>query len=344
MSRCLCIRTNGQQGWSQRCKNGSADCPVACFVALATLMLLFIATTPAAAQSCSTSGLNINYGTLNPASSGPVDAAATLQFFCSGTPGQTLRLCVEFAPGSPTIGVGYRAMAGGPSLLQHELFTSASRTTIWGSWGNVVASYVPYPNGFQIDTVLNSSGNSSPIVNVYGRVFGGQTGLTSGGYYGGGNTIGVRYGYAGASGCPTGSGTFTGSMNAYATVNPSCQVSASAINFGAHGSLSSDIDATGTITVQCVNGTPYHIGLSAGSGSGATIANRKMTSGANSVIYSIYSNSGRTVLWGDTVGSNTVASTGTGSSQNFTAFARVPTQITPPPTTYADTIAVTVTY
>lgn len=312
--------------------------------ALAILVLFAVAPSPAAAQSCGTSGLNINYGTLNPASSTPTDAISTIQFFCSGLPLFTVRLCVEFGPGSPTISGGYRAMQGGSSLLRHELFTKASRTTIWGSWGSVASSYVPYPNGFQIDTVLGIFGNSSPVVNVYGRVFGGQTGMTAGGYYGGGNHIGVRYGYAVSGGCPTGSGTFTGSANAFATVDSTCTVSATAINFGSVGSLGSNIDTTGTISIQCVNGTAYNIGLSAGTGSGATVAARKMTGGAGSVTYSIYSNSGRTTVWGDTVGSNTVASTGTGSNQNFTTYARVPVQATPPAGTYTDTITVTVTY
>lgn len=317
---------------------------VAAVVALAALVGIALNPVPAAAQSCGTSGLNIDYGTFNPASSGPIDVATTLQFFCSGTPGQTIRLCVEFGPGAPTISGGYRAMQGGSSLLRHEFFTNASRTTIWGSWGSVAPTYVPYPNGFQIDTTLNGVGNSSPTVNVYGRVYGGQTGMTSGGYYGGGNNIGARYGYAGGAGCPTGSGTFTGSMNAFATVNSTCTVSATAINFGSAGSLSSNINATGTITVQCVNGTAYSIGLGAGIGSGATVANRKMTGGAATVTYGIYSNSGRTTVWGDTIGINTVGSTGTGGNQNFTAYARVPAQATPAAGTYTDTITVTVTY
>jgi len=39
-----------------------------------------------------------------------------------------------------------------------------------------------------------------------------------------------------------------------------------------------------------------------------------------------------------------VANTGTGSSQSFTVYGRIPTQTTPSPDTYTDTITVTVTY
>ena len=69
-----------------------------------------------------------------------------------------------------------------------------------------------------------------------------------------------------------------------------------------------------------------------------------MTSGANTVNYTLYSNSGRTTLWGNTVGTDTVAATGNGASQSYTVYGRVPTQAAPAPGTYTDTITVTVTY
>jgi len=47
---------------------------------------------------------------------------------------------------------------------------------------------------------------------------------------------------------------------------------------------------------------------------------------------------------GNTVGTNTVSGTGSGAAQNFTVFGRVPSQTTPPPATYSDTIVTTVTY
>ena len=96
--------------------------------------------------------------------------------------------------------------------------------------------------------------------------------------------------------------------------------------------------------MQCTNTTPYNIGLSAGTGSGSTVTTRKMTSGGATINYSLYSNAGRTTNWGDTVGVDTVSSTGNGASQGFTVYGRVTAQTTPAPSTYTDTITVTVTY
>ena len=58
----------------------------------------------------------------------------------------------------------------------------------------------------------------------------------------------------------------------------------------------------------------------------------------------LYSNSGRTVVWGNTVGTNTIAGTGNGSVHNLTVYGSVPAQTTPAAGTYTDTITVTVTY
>lgn len=139
--------------------------------------------------------------------------------------------------------------------------------------------------------------------------------------------------------------TTTSSFTVQITITASCTiVSAGALNFGSSGVLAANVDQASTLQVQCTNTTPYNIGLDAGTGTGATVAVRKLTNGGDTINYSLYSDAGRTTVWGNTVGTNTVASTGTGAAQNFTIFGRVPPQTTPAPATYSDTITVTVTY
>jgi spore coat protein U-like protein len=128
-------------------------------------------------------------------------------------------------------------------------------------------------------------------------------------------------------------------------IGASCTInSASTLNFGAQGVLTANVDQTSTLQVQCTNTTPYNIGLNAGTGTGATVASRKMTSGANTVNYSLYSDAGRTTVWGNTVGTDTVAGTGDGAAQSYSVYGRVPAQTTPAPGSYSDTVTVTVTY
>ena len=139
--------------------------------------------------------------------------------------------------------------------------------------------------------------------------------------------------------------TTTSTFTVQATIIASCTInSASTLNFGSIGVLTAAVNQTSTLQVQCTNTTPYNIGLDVGTGTGATVAVRKMTSGANTVNYSLYSDSGHTVVWGTTVGTNTVAATGNGAAQSYTVYGQVPAQTTPAPATYTDTITVTVTY
>jgi len=150
---------------------------------------------------------------------------------------------------------------------------------------------------------------------------------------------------AALSGGPAFATTTTSSFTVQITIQASCTIlSASTLNFGTQGVLGAAVNQTSTIAVQCTNTTPYNIGLNAGTATGATVTTRKMTNGAATVSYALYSDSGRTTNWGNTVGTDTVAGTGNGASQSYTVYGQVPAQTTPAPNTYTDTITVTVTY
>ena len=140
--------------------------------------------------------------------------------------------------------------------------------------------------------------------------------------------------------------TATTQFNVQITINAECQINSAAdLNFGASGVIDTAVEATSAIAVQCTNGTPYNIGLNAGQGAGATVAARLMT-GPNSetVTYSLYTDAGHATVWGNTIGTDTVTGSGTGSEQSYTVFGQVPTQATPTPGAYNDVITVTLTY
>jgi spore coat protein U-like protein len=139
--------------------------------------------------------------------------------------------------------------------------------------------------------------------------------------------------------------TATGSFTVQVTIAATCVVtSASNLDFGTQGVLVANVDQTSTINVTCTNTTPYNIGLDKGV-NGASVTTRQMKSAGPALInYSLFSDAGRTVNWGNTVGTDTVAATGTGSAQPFTVFGRIPPQVSPLPALYTDTITVTVTF
>jgi spore coat protein U-like protein len=137
--------------------------------------------------------------------------------------------------------------------------------------------------------------------------------------------------------------TTTTTFTVTATVAAGCTVSATNLAFGTYSET--QIDATSTITTNCSNGSPYNIGLNPGTATGATVTTRKMTGPASALLnYSLFSDSGRTTNWGNTVGTDTVPSTGTGAAQNFTVFGRLPGSQFVAIGAYTDTITVTVTF
>ena len=146
---------------------------------------------------------------------------------------------------------------------------------------------------------------------------------------------------------PVFAATASSTLNVDATVTANCTVSTSPIAFGNVNPISgSNIDSTGGISVTCTNGTTWTAAAGVGSGTGASFASRRMANGANLLSYNIYTDSGRTTVWGDGTSSTaTVGNTGSGSAQSVTIYGRVTSgQISVPPGSYADTVSVTVTY
>ena len=70
-----------------------------------------------------------------------------------------------------------------------------------------------------------------------------------------------------------------------------------------------------------------------------------MKSGANTLGYQLYLDSGRTTVFGDgTASSSTKSGTGSGSAQSISVYGRVPTLAGVVPGSYTDTVTVTITY
>lgn len=141
--------------------------------------------------------------------------------------------------------------------------------------------------------------------------------------------------------------TASGTLNVSATVTANCTVSTSALAFGNVNTISgANVDSTGALSVSCTNGTGWTASSGVGSGTGATFASRRMAAGANLLNYNLYTSNAYTSVWGDgTASTATIVGTGTGSAQNVTIYGRVGLgQTTVPAGSYADTVAVTITY
>jgi spore coat protein U-like protein len=141
--------------------------------------------------------------------------------------------------------------------------------------------------------------------------------------------------------------TATTTFSVTASVTPTCTIAAAPMNFGASipTPISSNVDSTTTVTATCSSGAAYQVALSAGIGAGATFASRRMTSGANVLSYSLYSDLARGSVWGNgTGGSVVVNNTGAGTAQTLTVYGRITSPQSVLTGTYSDTITVTITF
>jgi spore coat protein U-like protein len=136
--------------------------------------------------------------------------------------------------------------------------------------------------------------------------------------------------------------TATASIIVSATVLSFCTISALPLLFGNY--QTAVLNATTTVTVLCTPSTGYNVGLDVGGGTGATIATRKMTSGVNLLNYQLFSDTTRLVVWGPTIGTNTVTGTGSGLAQILTVYGQVPASQQVTPGAYTDTVTATITY
>jgi spore coat protein U-like protein len=146
---------------------------------------------------------------------------------------------------------------------------------------------------------------------------------------------------------PASAATATGTLSVQVTIVAECQVqNAPLLNFGnTQGVLDSAVNGSASIDIQCTNSTPYNVRLSAGTGAGATLANRLLTGGAGATVrYSLYRDAARTQVWGVTDGTDTVADTGNGDVKMHDVYGQIPAQTTPAPGTYSDTVTITVSY
>ena len=132
-----------------------------------------------------------------------------------------------------------------------------------------------------------------------------------------------------------------------------CTTVALSVDFGSYNPFSAaPLDSTGQVGVSCTGGAisalvNYTIRLSTGSSGGFSA--RRMAHGASHLDYNLYTNSSRSIVWGDGAGgtSSVTDSYTVGLltvTRNYPVYARVPAQQNVMPGLYADTIVITVDY
>ena len=305
-----------------------------------------VAAHPASAQSCNFTISTLDFGSINLAANTPFTSTATYSASCTGTANTTVRTCpnVDVGSGGSTSG-NPRFLVNGASQLSFNLYQDGAHSSVWGSnlWGFAGSYASP-----TIDVALNGSGSGSASQTVFGQISSGQPTLPAGLYSSSfaGTQTSVAYAYSTVGTCATigNSHATTAPFTVAATNATNCSVSVSTLNFGSTGILRAALDATSSIAVTCTNAAPYTVALDGGLSGANNPAQRKMSQASATITYGLYQDSGRAVPWGDSIGVNTMAGTGSGLAQTFTVYGRVPVQNTPAPGTYSDTVVLTISY
>lgn len=133
-----------------------------------------------------------------------------------------------------------------------------------------------------------------------------------------------------------------------------CTVSATATNFGLYDAVTKEaVDRTGDVEISCGSDTigdtvSYEVELS--KGIRGRYSARKLMSGSSDILYNLYTDVGRTTVWGDgKSGSVTVSDSYSLTvlcceQRSYTAYGRIDAGQNAAPGIYSDSIIVTVSW
>lgn len=291
-------------------------------IGLAVLLLLVLAPARAhAGASCTLSSTGVAFGTF---SGSQVTASGTITMHCTGSGTSNYNLTLSRG-GSGTYLP--RSMSNGANSLTYNLYLDGAHTQIWGdgtgatSFSSGQIKLSPPPSVDIVTTIFgNLPAQATPASGAYSDSVIATLTCTSGGA------------------CTT-----TTSIPITATVQRACSISTTNLNFGTYTRV--QLDGQSAIQLTCTNGTAWNVGLDAGTFPGATVTTRDMNGpGPFELGYSLFSDAGRTVNWGNTVGTDTVPGTGTGVSQTLNVYGRIPAAQNVRPGSYVDTIVATITF
>jgi spore coat protein U-like protein len=144
-------------------------------------------------------------------------------------------------------------------------------------------------------------------------------------------------------------GTDTSQFQVTATVGANCTITAAALDFQAYDPVgtnaTSPLDQTGSVTVSCTKGASIWVGLDAGLyGAVGSFGTRAMYNSTDHLGYELYSDSGRSTVWGDTSGTGASWTSPGMAAHAMTIYGRIGAGQDVSTGSYADTITATVNF
>lgn len=252
-----------------------------------------------------------------------IDTTVTMEVRCTPHSTGTLTLSASSISG----GFSPRQMGLGAERIDYNAYIDAAGTQVFGdgsSEGTLSFEIEADPKGKQF------------MVTVYLRAFPGADVVA--GNYSDVLTAELQ---------PIQGDTPTRSFTVSTEVLAECRASSFNMNFGTYDPLGAEattpLDAQTMLAVYCTKGVTGTVSM--GAGSNAAGSTRRMASGGNFLIYDIFLNTGRTIVWDTT---NTQSATSTSKlvplASGLIGYGRIPAAQDAFVGNYSDTVTATVNY
>lgn len=325
-------------------------------------VLLAVACGQARADACTVAQTNIVFPSVSSITTSDAYVNANFKVTCTWSsflagllfPNATVCLYLGGGGGNSNANVTLpRQLANGSKRINYNLYTDSSYAAakVWGGWAGTDTSANVI--SFTLTKSDNVIGSLVQDVNLYGKLNADATlsGMNVGpddlsftSSFGGGNVL-MRYMFflTGTGNCLLGTSVAM-PFQVSANVINDCTINVGSLAFPNSSLLTSAVRTTATLSTRCSLNTAYKVTFGAGSTIGNTMAVRKMVGGPSSelVSYRISNTLDGTSLGDGSGGTVFMGGTGTGSTQNQTVFGLVPSQTTPSPGDYKDTVVATV--
>jgi spore coat protein U-like protein len=142
----------------------------------------------------------------------------------------------------------------------------------------------------------------------------------------------------------------TDNLGVSATVASGCTITGSLLAFGTYDTVSgSAVDSTALVRVACTSGTETAVmlgeGANASIGSTPAAPDRRMNDGSGNLLsYSLFQNSQRSAVWGDTLGTGKPYFATSSAETNQTVYGRIAASQDVPAGDYTDTVLATIAF
>jgi spore coat protein U-like protein len=134
-----------------------------------------------------------------------------------------------------------------------------------------------------------------------------------------------------------------------ARLEAACSVSATGVSFGTYDILAAaPNDSTGSVVLQC-SPSDKNIRVTLSAGSSGTYTARTLKQGSDQLLYNLFRDAARTIVWGDGSGGTSVLlmtnwTGGPNVSQTHPIYGRMPAQQDAAAGTYNDSVVVTINF